>query len=164
MRSNRNRGLFIIWIILSLSALCSCGKSADISEYADDPITISGLLDEEFTITPAELLALTCVSRTATGKTAKAGTVSATGPLLDTFLAQYGFVPTDFEKIRFIAGDGYKTVLKGTYLTDYEVVLVVSSGEEPLAESLRPLRLLIPGAESNMWIYAVVRIEFEPAE
>ena len=147
--------------ICVLCAICGCGpRQADISAYENDEIVVSGLLDEDFTITPKELLELDCVSRSATGATEKAGTVNATGPLLDTFLAQYGHKAADFDRIRFFASDEYRTVLRGDYLTDYEVVMAVSSGSEPLAEGHRPMRLLIPEAESAMWIYAVIRIEF----
>ena len=154
--------LKIIVVALALLALCACGeKQADISEYGDFEIEISGLLEEDFVITPNELLALPCVSRSATGATEKAGTVSVRGPLLETFLEQYGYEPSDFYKIRFIASDSYKTVLRDDYLTDYEIVMAVSAGDKPLSNTERPLRLLIPEAESNMWIYSVVRIEFE---
>lgn len=149
-------------LTLLLLLLCACGsKTADISAYGDAPITIAGLTKEEFTVTPNELAALECVSRTATGATAKAGTVNATGPLLDTFLAQYGCKAADFYKIRFIAADKYRVVLKDEYLTDYEVVLSIASGTEPLPAAQRPLRILVPEAESNKWEYSVVRIEFE---
>lgn len=157
-----NKLFNILILLVSLLLLCSCGSAqADISSYGDTTITISGLTDDEFTVTPNDLMQLECVERTATGATAKAGTVDAYGPLLDTFLIQYGKTTADFKKIRFIASDDYKVVLKGEYLTDYEVVLAVSNGSEPLAESCRPLRILIPEAESSMWEYAVVRIEFE---
>ena len=145
---------------LLLASCTSSPTTADISEYIDEEITVSGLLDEDFTITPGDLLELECVSRTATGATAKAGTVSATGPLLDTFLAEYGYKASDFDRIRFLAKDAYRTLLRYDYLTDYDVVMAVSSGKEPLAEDLRPMRLLIPEAESSMWIYGVIRIEF----
>ena len=148
-------------LTLCILVLTACGGKADISDYADAPITVSGLLDEEFTVTPHELAALDCVSRTATGATAKAGTVNAYGPLLDTFLAQYGYTASDFYKIRFLCADDYKAVLRDEYLTDYEVVMAVSYGSEPLPENMRPLRLLIPDGESNKWAYAVTRIEFE---
>jgi hypothetical protein len=140
--------------------LAACGGSADISAYGDAPIEISGLTETDFTVTPNELAALECVSRSATGATAKAGTVKAVGPLLDTFLEGYGRKTSDFNRIRFIASDGYRVVLRDEYLTDYEVVLSVSSGKNPLPESERPLRILIPEAESNMWEYSCVRIEF----
>lgn len=149
-------------MFLFLVLCCACtGKTADLSGYGDMPITVSGLTDEEFTITANELAQLECVSRTATGATAKAGTVNAYGPLLDTFLAQYGCQASDFYKIRFLCADNYKAVLRGDYLTDYEVVMAISYGGEPLPESCQPMRLLIPEAESNLWAYSVIRIEFE---
>ncbi len=147
--------------------LCACGNTAavkaDISAYGDTPITIAGLREEEFTITPNELAGLECVRMSASGKTAKAGDVSAVGPLLDTFLAQYDRKPADFEIIRFIASDQYVVELAGEYLTDYKVVLSLCDGKDPLPEGMRPMRLFIPGAESYMWEYAVIRIEFEEA-
>lgn len=142
-----------------LLLLSACGK-ADISSYGETTIAVSGLADADFTVTPDELAQLACVSRTATGATAKAGTVNAYGPLLDTFLAQYNCKASDFKKIRFLCADGYKVVLRDEYLTDYEVVLAVSCGKTALPEGQQPLRVLIPGAESSMWAYAVTRIEF----
>ena len=158
----RSDSLRLILLAITLTCLLTSCRSgaADISEYGDTPIEISGLADENFTITPGELASLECVSRTASGKTAKAGTVNATGPLLDTFLEQYGKSTSDFERIRFIASDHYRVVLKDEYLTEYEVVLAVSNGNEPLIAEHRPLRILIPDADSSMWEYAVVRIEF----
>ena len=163
MNITRNKGPLLCCAALLLVLCCACGgsKSADISAYGDVPITVSGLTEEEFTITANELSQLECVSRTATGATAKAGTVNAVGPLLDTFLEQYGCKAADFYKIRFLCADNYKVVLRGEYLTDYEVVMAVSSGTQPLDEGLQPMRLLIPEAESNMWAYSVIRIEFE---
>jgi hypothetical protein len=151
-------------LVLLLFFLCACGGTvkvkADISEYGDTPITISGLAESDFTVTPNELAELECVGRTAAGKSDKAGSVDAVGPLLSTFMAQYGKTPEDFEQVLFIASDAYEVVLKDEYLTDYDVVLAVSEGEDPLPEGYRPMRLLIPGAESSMWEYAVTRIVF----
>ena len=149
-------------LLLLCLLLTSCGgKLGDMSAYGDTPIEVVGLLEEDFTITPNELAQLECVARTATGATAKAGTVNAYGPLLNTFLAQYGCQASDFYKIRILCADGYKVVLKDEYLTDYEVVLCVSYQGAPLPESLQPMRLLIPEAESGKWAYAITRIEFE---
>ena len=154
------RAASVLLGFLLLLSCTACGK-ADISSYGSTPIVISGLLDEEFTVTPNDLAKLECVSRTATGATAKAGTVHAYGPLLDTFLSQYGYTAADFYKIRFLCADGYKAVLRDDYLTDYEVVMAVSYADGPLPENMRPLRLLIPEGESSKWAYAVTRIEFE---
>lgn len=156
------RGRRFLPLFFLLLCLTACGKPS-LADYGDEPIVVSGLLDDEFTVTPNELSALECVSRTATGATAKAGTVKAYGPLLDTFLAQYGCKTTDFFKIRFLCADEYKAVLRDEYLTDYEIVLAVAYQDGPLPEEMRPLRILIPEAESSKWAYAVTRIEFERA-
>ena len=129
----------LFFLLAALLFLPACGtKQADLSAYGDVPIAVSGLKEEEFTVT-----------------------ASATGPLLNTFLAQYGFQASDFTKIRFICSDGYKVTLKGTELTEYEIILAVSAGGEPLAEKQRPLRILIPKAESGKWAYGIIRMEFE---
>jgi hypothetical protein len=163
-RAARAAACLAAFLFLAAATTAACGGQtrvkADISAYGDARIEIAGLEAEEFTVTPNALAALPCVSRSATGATAKAGTVRAVGPLLNTFLAQYGKKASDYNRIRFIAADAYRVVLRDEYLTDYEVVLSVASGEAPLPESERPLRVLIPEAESNLWEYACVRIEF----
>ena len=151
--------LFMCLIVCAV-ILSACGGPADISAYENDPILIVGLLDEDFKITPREIAELDSVSRSAAFTTRRVGTVEATGPLLDTFLAQYGYVPSDFDRIRFFARDDYRIVLRGDHLLYYEIVMAVSAGREPLADEYQPLRLLIPGAESYMWIFAIDRIEF----
>ena len=153
-------------LVLLIVLLCACGGPstvtvrADISEYGDVPITIARLQEADFTVTPNELKELPCVERTATGATAKAGTVHAVGPLLDAFLEQYGVSMSDFKKIRFLCKDGYRAVLKDEYLTEYEVVLQLAQSDGPLSEEQQPLRVLIPEAESSYWAYGVTPIEF----
>lgn len=148
--------------------LCFCGGtgnvSANLSAYGETPITISGLQDEDFTVTADELSLLPCTSVTAQGATEKAGTVTGQGPTLETFLSQYGRSVSDFKKIRFYCADGYKVVLRDEYLTDYEIVLAVCRGRQTLPEAQRPLRVIIPEADSGMWAYAVTKIEFVPAD
>ena len=154
------RSLLLLMTLVCMSGmLTACGK-ADLSAYGEEPITISGLKDEEFTVTPNELAEMKCVSRTDTGATQKAGTVKAYGPLMSTFVEQYGYTMSDFSKIRFICRDEYKTVLQKEYLTDYEIVLSVASGSDPLSEKEQPLRILVPEADSYRWAYSVERIEF----
>jgi hypothetical protein len=58
----------ILVIFFTLSACKSTRFDADIAEYGDAPITIAGLTEEEFTVTPNELSRLDCVTRSATGK------------------------------------------------------------------------------------------------
>jgi len=163
MNKHYNKLLILPLIALALT-LTSCGTSTlkvDISAYGDAPITIAGLTDEEFTITPDELAKLPLTELSASGDTAKAGTVKGTGVLLSTFVEQYGKAQTDFALVRFIASDAYRVTLHTQSLEKYEILLAVANSNGALAKSEQPLRLVIPGAESNQWIYAVERIEFE---
>ncbi len=159
-----NKVSIIAPLLLACLLVCSCSGvakvRADITTYGDTPITISGLLDEDFTVTPNELARLDCVEISESGKTEKAGNVSVVGPMLDTFLARYGKSKSDFLKIRFYASDKYQITLKDKYLTDYKIVLSLANGNDPLPVAQQPLKLFIPKAESSYWIYAVIRIEF----
>ena len=157
---------FIMAFILifgGLGLFCGCGK-ADISSYNEQEITVKGLKDSDFTVTPQELMEMKCVSRQDTGKTAKAGTVKAYGPLLSTFLEKYGCTLEEIDRVRFYCKDDYKVVLKDEYLTDYEIILSAAAGKEPLAEKEQPLRILVPEAESSKWAYGITEIEFERKE
>ena len=151
--------MMVILILGSLSLFVGCGQ-ADISSYENQEITVRGLKEDDFTVTPAKLRELDCVSRQDTGATAKAGTVRAYGPLLTTFLESYGYEMEDIDRVRFYCKDEYKVVLKDEYLRDYEIILSVASGSEPLAEKEQPLRILVPEAESSKWAYGITEIEF----
>lgn len=162
----RNAALAVLAVLIAMTVLCmfcACGK-ADISAYEDQTITIHGLKEEDFTVTPAELMELKCVSRQDTGATAKAGTVKAYGPLLPTFLEHYGYSLDQIDRVRFYCKDEYKVVLKDEYLTDYDIILSVASGSEALGEKEQPLRILVPEAESSKWAYGITDIEFERKE
>ena len=154
--------VFLLCISILLSG-CKVTVRADISAYADTPIEISGLTEEEFTVTAQELAQLECVEVTAQGQTAKSGTVTGIGPTMQTFLAQYGRSIEEFKKIRFFCSDGYKVLLRDEYLTDYDIIMTLCKGNDPLPELQQPLRIVIPEAESGKWAYGVVRIEFVEA-
>lgn len=151
--------LLALILILGLA-----GCSADISAYADTPILVTGLLEEDFTITPGELAELECVEATAVGQTAKAGTVQAYGPTLETFLAGYGKTLEEFKSVRFVASDDYVVTLGKASWSKYDVILSISQGSKALADYQQPLRIVIPGGESGNWIRSVVEIEFTYAE
>ncbi len=155
---------FFLALILPF-ALASCGGGKpDISAYEDMPIVIKGLAEDEFETTPAELAGMDCVSESDTGGSDKAGTVEAYGPTLDTFLSAYGKQRSDFGKIRFTGKDAYHKTIWGEMLEEKEIILSIANGKEPLKDSEAPMRLLIPGAEPNYWVYSVVEIEFTDKE
>lgn len=143
---------------------CHDKVQADISSYGDTPIKIIGLTEEDFTVTPNELAELKCVKMSASGKTEKSGHVNSVGPLIDTFVAKYDKKLTDFKKIKFLAKDSYQVSFSGDSLTDYTITMSVANGKDPLPESMQPMRLLIPEAESSNWVYGVIQIEFVPIQ
>jgi Oxidoreductase molybdopterin binding domain. len=141
--------------------LTACGDNQpDISAYKDMPITVSGLTEKDFEVTPAELEKLGSVSGSGTGSSDKAGTVDGYGPTLDSFLSEHGKKRDDFSKIRFTGKDEYTKTIWGEMLKKQEIIFSISDGKEPLQKSETPMRLLIPGAESSYWVYGVVKIEF----
>jgi len=154
--------LLLLCLITWIATGCGTSVQADLSDYGDEPIRISGLAAEEFTVTPYELAELDCTAQSATGRTQKAGTVHGVGPALGTFLAQYGKDQTDFQKIIFRAKDDYTITLGPRDLQEYTIILAIADGKNPLSEHEAPLRVLIPEAESSKWVRMVVEIEFVP--
>lgn len=152
----KKAAIFCLAITLLLS-LCGCGK-ADISQYGDEQILVTGLLDEDFYITPNELAEFDCISDKAVGKSQKAGTVEAYGPTLDTFLNSYGVSTDELYSIKFIAKDGYVVTLGKLTWDKYNVILSVAAGSKPLNDYHQPLRLVIPGGDSGNWTYGVTEI------
>jgi hypothetical protein len=143
-------------------------RVADISAYGKSGISISGLTDDDFIVTPEQLNALELVSLSATGVgmgeggQSKTGVVKAYGPTLSTFLAQYGYKLEDFRSITFYCKDGYSSVIRPSRLEDPkpDIILSTAADKEPLEPYQRPLRLVIPGGSTGSWCFGILRIEF----
>lgn len=144
-------------LLILMFLLTACGPSVEdrIADYANIPITISGL-GEDFTITPKELSALKLETVDAS---ARSDSFQITGPSLETFLKHYGYSISDIAKVRFVCSDDYKVVLAKQSLENYDIILGIAEADAPLSEKRRPLRMIIPGQDSAKWAYGVVRIE-----
>lgn len=151
-------------LLLAVLFLLLAGCKADLSAYADTPITVTGLTDEPFTVTPAELAQLKCVDAKARGNSDKAGTVRAHGPLLSALTEAHGRSLDEFYYVRFAASDGYDVTINALIWDSYDVILSISNGSEPLAERQRPLRVVIPGYNSGKGVQLVTEIRFYAAE
>lgn len=160
MEKKRYLKRFLILSFFIAILCCFTGCKANISEYENEKIQITGLLEEDFYITPAELAEMKCTEAVAHGKTAKAGTVQAYGPTLATFLAEYGKAVEEFYSVKFTAKDDYTVTLGRQTLENDDVILAISRGSKPLYEDQQPLRILIPNADSGKWTYMVNQIEF----
>lgn len=103
---------------------------AELADYAEARITVSGLADEDIAISVADLAQLEAVSRpaSATRSNGEKVKITAVGPLLDTFLAAYGHQQTDFDHIRFGASDGYAITVEHNLLANRELTLALMDG------------------------------------
>lgn len=151
--------VYVLILAMLLTILGGCGE-LDISDYADSQILITGLLEEDFYITPEQLMELECVSETAQGKSAKAGTVKAYGPTLETFLESYGKTLDEFRSVKLIASDDYTVTLGRVTWEKYDIILSIGNGSKALDDYQQPLRVVIPGGDSGNWARMVVEIQF----
>lgn len=153
-------------VLAALLCAWNVVRGPNIGAYADEEISIVGLADEAFAVTPAELAELKCSQLTVEGQgkgqggESKAGTVTAYGPTLARFVEEYGFEPTDFARIVITCSDGYKVTLLGDMLNQ-TVILSIAQGKSPLDEGHRPMRLVMPSAESGKWCYGIESMEFQ---
>ncbi|MDO4545314.1 MAG: molybdopterin-dependent oxidoreductase [Bacillota bacterium] len=159
------RLLYGILLLVLCLVLAGCGATvkADISAYEDEAITVTGLTDEDFTLTAGELAQLDCVGEKVTTKSSKGEiTVEAVGPTLETFLKSYGIKQSEISSVTVIASDGYtKTFEASFFITHEDVILSLANGDEPLAEEEQPVRMVIPGATADQWVKGVVELQFE---
>jgi hypothetical protein len=177
-RSQRRRRLLMVafGLVALLLAVAVIGfiaydnlREPDLSSYAHVGITISGLEEEDFVVTPAELAAMPieAVSVNGSGRgpngESRAGTVNAFGPLIETFLQSRGYTTADFRRIVFRCKDGYSVSLRQDDL-EGDVILTVASGREPLPAYQQPLRIVLPDGATNQWTFGILRIEFSLAE
>lgn len=163
--------LFIALLVLLTSmSLSGCDSEikhdkgyADDLDYKEETIEIVGLTDENFTVSVSELAALECIEKEVTTKNSYGSkkTKTAYGPLLQTFVEEYGMKLSDFSNIRIKAKDGYFTDLEGDLLKRDSVLSFRDDAESPLKGASAPLILIVPKESSAMWVEGINKIEFE---
>ncbi|MDD2216645.1 MAG: hypothetical protein PHE41_08785, partial [Eubacteriales bacterium] len=101
----------VLFVLLSMTILIGgCGESTpDDYDYAQQTIVITGLLDEDITVSVEELMEMESITEKAeatrfNGEKVK---INATGPTLNTLLKKYQKSQSDFTTIRFTAKDQY---------------------------------------------------------
>ena len=167
----RTRRMIYALMLVTMAAsmvfpFTGCGNpTIDLTGYGDESITLIGLHKEAgdtlpIKLTISELQDMDCVTIKTESTSDKIGEVSATGPLLDTVLAQYGASSTDYKKMIITAIDGYEIVLNQPFISENKIVLAFGINGEPLGEDEAPLRLIIPESDSAYWIRMIQSIEF----
>ena len=154
------------WIAFVLAAavicLCGCGNDdIDISGYADDEIVLAGIAEEDVVITVKDLKAMDCETVKTESTSDKIGKVRATGPTLETVLAQQGVALKDVSKVTFYGKDKYDYSLKKDYISEHDIILAFGIDGEPLDEESAPCRIIIPKSDSAYWLRMLDKITIE---
>ncbi|MDD6310771.1 MAG: molybdopterin-dependent oxidoreductase [Firmicutes bacterium] len=153
---------FALMALMMCFAMTGCGTDdIDISPYADETLTITGVQDEDIVLTIADLKAMDCETIKTHSTSDKIGDVKVTGPTLETVLAQYGASLADYHSAHFYGRDNYDIVLYDDYLAEHDLYLTFGESGEPWDEESAPLRVIIPESDSAYWIRMLEKIEFE---
>ncbi len=153
-------------LVLALSA-GACGKEKTTDgapgPYDGEKIVVHGLTDQDFEITLGELKKLPAVTREAESAMSNGEKISAkaTGPLLDTFLKQYGKNQKDFSRVRFTATDRYSIAVPYDVLAGRQILLSYLDDGKDLGDDMRPVRVVIPGERAMYWVKNMTRMDFE---
>lgn len=160
MKINMKRVLTAALMVALCAMITACGTDdIDISGYENEAITLSGITDQDVSLTIADLKAMDCITKSAESTSDKIGKVKATGPTLETVLSKYGMSQSDLKSIKIYARDDYDVKISSDVLGEDTVMLAFGIDGKPLDEESAPLRIVIPGSDSAYWIRMVERIE-----
>lgn len=158
--------LLALTLLLVLFA-AACGKESTTAgapgPYDGEKIVVHGLQEQDFEITLADLKKLPTVTKHAEAARSNGEmvVVDATGPLLDTFLKQYGKTQKDFSRIRFSAKDKYSIAVPADVLANRQIILSYLNEGKPLEDEMQPVRIVIPDERAMYWVMNMIRIDFE---
>ncbi|MFA5383943.1 MAG: molybdopterin-dependent oxidoreductase [Eubacteriales bacterium] len=160
--------LQVVLILLVIATACNRAGSTTgaASPFSGEKIVVHGLKDQDFEITQDDLRKLKAVTRhgEATRTNGEKISVDATGPLLDTFLHQYGKSQKDFSRIRFTARDKYSIAVPHDILENRQIILSYINDGKPLKDDCQPVRIVIPGERSMYWVREMIRMDFETGD
>jgi hypothetical protein len=136
-----------------------------VSAYGKEKVEFIGIQNqgktsEKIVLTIDELKALDCVTVKTHSTSDKIGEIKATGPLLQTILAEYGSSLEDYNRIVITATDGYEITLNQPLINDNQLILAFGIDGKPLDDDEKPLRLIIPESDSAYWIRMIRSVEF----
>ena len=158
----KKTGIIITVAVAFAAALCGCAPDdIDVSGYADQQIAIDGIAEETINVSIAELKEMECISVKTESTSDKIGKVKATGPTLQTVLANEGADIDDAHKITFHGADGYEYSLYEEYIAEHDIILAFGIDGKPLDAEDAPCRIIIPESDSAYWIRMLDRITIE---
>jgi hypothetical protein len=161
----------LLIILLLVVTMTACDQKAATpagapGKWDSEKIVVHGLQEQDFEITLGDLKKLPAVTRRAesTRANGKKIKVDATGPLLDTFLQQYGKTQKDFSCVRFSAKDKYSIAVPHDILVNRPVILSYINKGQPLEDDAQPVQVVIPGERAMYWVGSMNRMDFETGD
>ncbi|ACV64177.1 hypothetical protein Dtox_3454 [Desulfofarcimen acetoxidans DSM 771] len=124
---------------------------------------MQGLQEKSFAITQSDLKKLPAVTKacSATRANGEKISVDATGPLLNTFMRQFGNKQKDFSRIHFTSKDKYSVDIPHNILANRPIILAYIINGKPLPNDWQPLRIVIPGVLARYWAKGVIFMDCE---
>jgi len=168
MKFKRNKiGVLILTVILTF-AMVGCGNEEEVvgSELSyDGNLTLSGL-EAPITIAYNDIYAMTPVTREVKGISSSGeetvNTVS--GVLLSDILSANNIDLSQYNMMRFIAGDGYAIDATSDVFNDKEIILAYEFDGQPLEEKQMPIRIAINDVRSMYYVSNLIEINFSKSE
>jgi hypothetical protein len=155
--------LLLLAVTVSACGGRSEGGAAVPGPFDEEKIVVHGLQEQDFEITLGDLKKLPAITKHAESARSNGEKVSAdaTGPLLDTFLQQYGKTQKDFSRIRFTAKDKYSIAVPSEVLSNRQIILSYVNNGKPLEDDMLPVHVVIPGERAMYWVRSLTRMDFE---
>jgi DMSO/TMAO reductase YedYZ molybdopterin-dependent catalytic subunit len=152
----------LIMMVFATVMITGCGTDdIDISGYMDEEIVIEGIAEDAVSVSIAELKEMDCISIKTESTSDKIGKVKATGPTLETVLANKGQDISNVRKITFHGTDDYSYSLLEDYIAEHDIILAFGIDGEPLGEEDVPCRIIIPESDSAYWLRMLDKITIE---
>ena len=153
--------IFLLAVMaMTVMTVTGCGvDDIDISGYAEEEILIEGISDDPVTINIGQLKELECISVKTESTSDKIGKVKATGPTLETVLADKGIDIQNVRKVTFHGKDDYSYNLNEDYIAEHDIILAFGIDGKPLEAEDAPCRIIIPESDSAYWLRMLDKIE-----
>jgi len=158
--------LAVFFIAISVSS-CS-GQQAGSAEldYMPDTITVSGLEDDDITISIKTISDMESVSVKAKAQKSNGDIVKTTakGPTLKSLAEQHDRDLSEFSSVRVSSKDGYSVAIPKEIIEKSDIILSYMDGKKPLSDTESPLRIVVIGERAMYWVRMVDSITFETGE
>lgn len=168
MRFKGNKiGILVLAVILTF-AMIGCGNGDQGTSNGlsyEGSLTLSGL-ESPIAIAYDDIYAMTPVTREVknVSSSGEESINTVTGVLLSDILAANNIDLSQYNMMRFIAGDGYAIDATSDVFSDKEIILAYEFDGQPLDEKQMPLRIAMNDVRTMYYVSNLIEINFSKSE